>query len=326
MNDHRPIIIVGCPRSGTTLLQLMLHAHPRIAIPPENRFLLPAYRDRHRFGDLRVAANRRSLATWLVSDGSTKFADFGLDPDEVVERIVAGPPTLGSALATVFRAYADRFGKPRWGDKRPSYLTNLHVIERLFPSAQIVHIVRDGRDCTASLKEMAWHEGGGYGSVAAWAKSMDHAWWAARRWGPDSFYELRYERLVTDAEPELATLCEFLGEEYHPAMTEPKEVAATVVPRRKKHHALTRQAVTDARIGSWAQRLTPEEISLSETFLARPLRRYGYELSGAPPPPVKERLRYQRVALRQRLSLPRQMAAGAYHRLRREAPVADLTG
>lgn len=325
MTSVRPIIIVGCPRSGTTLLQLMLHAHPRIAIPPENRFLLPAYHQRHRFGDLREAANRRALAQWLTTDKSTKLADFGLDPAEVTERIVAAPPTLGSALAAVFRAYADRFDKPRWGDKRPSYLTSLGVIQRLFPTAQIVHIVRDGRDCVASLKEMPWHTGGAPQAAAMWAKSMDHARWAAARMGPDGFHELQYERLVTDPEPELAALCAYLGEEYDPAMLEPAAVAATVVPGRKKHHALTREPVTAARIGTWTQRLAPSEISMCEAVLGQRLRRHGYELSGAPPPPATLRLRYERLALRGRLSIPRQAAAAAYHRLRPSDVVADQT-
>ena len=46
MPADRPIIVVGCPRSGTTMLQLMLHAHPRIAIPPETRFVLHAFEAR----------------------------------------------------------------------------------------------------------------------------------------------------------------------------------------------------------------------------------------------------------------------------------------
>uniref|UniRef100_UPI00281255E6 sulfotransferase n=1 Tax=Streptomyces alfalfae TaxID=1642299 RepID=UPI00281255E6 len=54
----RPVFLLGCPRSGTTLLQLMLHAHPRIALPPENRFVLPAYERRLAFGDLRDRGNR----------------------------------------------------------------------------------------------------------------------------------------------------------------------------------------------------------------------------------------------------------------------------
>src|SRR5690348_11712137 len=61
---ERPLIIVGCPRSGTTLLSTMLHAHPRIAVPPETRWLRATYQRRRAFGDLRVEANRHKLASF----------------------------------------------------------------------------------------------------------------------------------------------------------------------------------------------------------------------------------------------------------------------
>ncbi|WP_449066856.1 sulfotransferase, partial [Planomonospora algeriensis] len=73
----------------------------------------------------------------------------GLDAAEVTREIVDGPGTLGSALGIVLRAYAARFGKPRWGDKRPSYFKSVDVLLRLFPDAQFVHLIRDGRDCVA---------------------------------------------------------------------------------------------------------------------------------------------------------------------------------
>src|SRR5215471_17881514 len=98
MAGDRPIFVLGCPRSGTTLLQLMLHAHPRIAIPPETRFVLTSYQARNSFGDLRDAASRRALASSIVGERSTLFYDLGLDADDVLDEIVAGPPTLGSAL------------------------------------------------------------------------------------------------------------------------------------------------------------------------------------------------------------------------------------
>src|ERR1700755_3342949 len=112
---ERPIFVVGCPRSGTTMLQLMLHAHPRIAIPPETRFLMAAYDARSDFGALTQEANRRALARWIVDRKKTRFGDLGLDGQRVIDEIVAGPPTLGSALGIVLRAYAARFRKPRWG-------------------------------------------------------------------------------------------------------------------------------------------------------------------------------------------------------------------
>src|SRR5437868_5692695 len=90
MAEDRPIFVLGCPRSGTTLLQLMLHAHPRIAIPPETRFLLTCYAARNTFGDMRTEASRRALAGAIVGKRQTLFFDLGLDAEEITEEIVAG--------------------------------------------------------------------------------------------------------------------------------------------------------------------------------------------------------------------------------------------
>src|SRR5436190_19048871 len=96
--SDRPIFVGGCPRSGTTLMQLMLHAHPRIAIPPETRFVKWVLRRQHRFGDLGVPANRRRLARAIANHKGTKLPDLRLDRKELVRRIMAAPPTVGSAI------------------------------------------------------------------------------------------------------------------------------------------------------------------------------------------------------------------------------------
>lgn len=324
MTSDRPIFVVGCPRSGTTMLQLMLHAHPRLAIPPETRFLLEAYRERHRFGDLRKSTNRWALAQFIVTRPQTGFLDLGLDAAEVTAEIVAGPPTLGLAIGTVFRAYADRFGRPRWGDKRPAYLNNLDVVLRLFPDAQIVNIVRDGRDCVASLQEMPWHRKGIYHSIAAWAQAVDNARVARRRLPADSFYELRYEDLVSDPPRELAALCEFLGEEYDPAMAEPSAVAPVAVPRYKTWHARTHAPVSQARVGSWTDRLSRAEIALCEVLLGDRLRACGFDVTGEDQISAADRIRYQRIAARHRLAAPRRALARAADRVRRLPPTAAL--
>jgi hypothetical protein len=302
MPSDRPIIVVGCPRSGTTMLQLMLHAHPRIAIPPETRFVLEVYRQRRSFGDLDLPDRRRTLARWIVDRPQTRFADLGLDAEQTVEQIVAAPPTLGSALGTIFRGYSDRFGKPRWGDKRPAYLQNLDRILRLFPDAQIVNIVRDGRDCVASLKEMSWHRKDIYSTVAAWARAVDDGRRAAARLDRSQYHQLRYEDLVADPHRQLRALCDFLDEEYDPAMARPSEVAEVAVPARKTWHWRTRAEVDGARVRSWQQRLTPDEIALCEAALGERLAACGYEPSEAPMPGRTELLRYERAAARHRLA------------------------
>jgi hypothetical protein len=302
--DARPIFVMGCPRSGTTLLQLMLHRHSRIAIPPENRFVLSGYLQRREVGDLRDAENRARLAAWIVDRRGSKFTDLGLDADAVRAAIMSGPPTLGGAFATVLQAYAERFGKPRWGDKRPAHLTNVAMIRRLFPTAQLVTIVRDGRSCVASLKEMPWHRRKDVASLAAqWAYNIDCGRRAARKLPADSYYELRYEDLVAQPAAQLRKLCDYLGERFEPAMTEPAGIAPQAVPRQKTWHDRTRQAVAPSR--SWRTRLTPEEIAFCETVLAGRLRLYSYPVEG-PKLPVRQRLEYVRPDAERRVRLVRQ--------------------
>ncbi|GAB2844158.1 sulfotransferase [Actinoallomurus bryophytorum] len=299
---ERPIFVVGCPRSGTTMLQLMLHAHPRIAIPPETRFLMAAYDARSDFGDLAQEANRLALARWIVDRKKTRFADLGLDGQQVVDEIVAGPPTLGSALGIVLRAYAARFGKPRWGDKRPGYFQRIPALLRMFPDAQVVQLIRDGRDCVASLKEMDWYKQDSLHALSTWVESTELGERAARTLGPDSYHRMYYERLISDPEKELSGLCTFLGEEFDPAMCEPGEVAAVAVPGRKTWHLRTHDEVTTARSGTWRTRLTAAEIALCETVAGDLLREHGYEVSGGTRLDRGDHGRYRRVAAHRRLA------------------------
>ncbi|NKZ08866.1 sulfotransferase family protein [Actinomadura latina] len=298
----RPIFVLGCARSGTTLLRLMLHSHPRIALPTETKFVLPAYAARCEFGDLADSKNRRALAEWITGDRSTKVQELGLDAAEVIEEIVAGPPTLGSAVGAVFRAYARLHGKARWGDKRPSYARYAGPLLRMFPDAQFVHLVRDGRDCVASLLEMPWYDGDVHHAISLWRETVDQGRRLAARLGPDTYYELQYERLVADPVDELTRLCGFLGEEFDPAMTHPESLARRTVPSRKRWHGRTHDAVTTGRIGSWAEGLDPWEISLAEAAFGDRLAEYGYEPSGLPKPAASHLAHFTRVSAHRRMA------------------------
>ncbi|GAA2639297.1 sulfotransferase [Paractinoplanes durhamensis] len=288
------------------MLQLMLHAHPRIALPPENRFVLSAYQRRHEFGDLRDPERRRDLAEWIVK--TAQFGDLGLDPQQVIDAIVGAPPTLGSAIGTVFRLYAQRFGKPRWGDKRPAYLRNLPMLLRMFPDAQIVNIIRDGRDCVASLKEAPWSSADIGDHITSWARSADASLRAARRYAPDTYYTVRYEDLVADPESHLRKLCRFLGEDYDPAMARPDSVACLAVPEYKTWHTRTHQSVTTERVRSWQQRLTTTEIERCEAVFGTRLSRFGYEQSTFATPTTADRVDRVRIATCDRLAPVRGMA------------------
>jgi Sulfotransferase family len=320
LESERPIFIVGCPRSGTTLLQLMLHGHPRIAIPPETRFLLPAYFRRLSFGDLELRRNRRRVARF-VQRPRTRFRDLGLDRRRTRREVAAAPPTLGSLLATVYRAYARRFDRPRWGDKRPLYHGYLEVILRLFPDAQVIHLVRDPRDCVASLKRVPWWKGSVYHSISAWAQSIDNTDEALRRW-PGAVTRISYERLVSDPEQELRALAEALGEEYDAQMAEPERVAELAVPGRKHWHAKTRGAPSTEYIGRWRSDLEPGEIALCERVLAGRMERFGYERRGSARAGVDHLVRYAYVHRTRAAVRRKRLAQDRWRRRREPNPVA----
>ncbi len=305
----------------------MLHAHPRIAIPPETRYLVDVYDRRLEFGDLREPARRRALGLAIAKTHGTKFRDLRLDADLVIERIVEGPPTIGSAVGITLREYALRFDKPRWGDKRPGYWRHLGALLSLFPDAQILHIVRDGRDCVSSLKRMPWWEHGVLAAMATWVQAVEVGRRAQHHLRPDQYHEIYYERLVSDPRTELEALCGFLSEDFAEAMLEPSRVASEAIPKRKSWHTRTKDTVSRAAVNQWTQQLTPEELALMETVAGRQLRAHGYRLSGAGRAGRREVAAFWRLYARRQTVAAKWLVADRVRTLRYRRPVAaQLTG
>jgi hypothetical protein len=283
ITHDRPIFLVGCPRSGTTLLSSMLHAHPRLAFPPETRFLLPAYESRDAFGDLSVRANRVRLGQRITGRGS-RFRDLGLDRTAVVNAIADGPPTLGSAFGVVWQEFARSRGKVRWGEKRPAYWRYMDVVSQLFPDAQFVHLVRDPRACVASLLRVHWTEGGVEDAAAVWVLAEREIHRFADRAGPETYHALRYEALLADPARALGGLCAFLGEEFDSSMLDYQEAAHDIVPDRKTWHDNTKGSLDQSRTDAWRVQLSRSQIRLVELAARRGMRRWGY-------PPTAEHVR-----------------------------------
>jgi hypothetical protein len=303
------------------MLSLMIHAHPRMAMPPESRFLLREWRRRAKFGDLSTPEQRMKLAKACVRTGS-KVRDLGLDPQETMDAILAAPPTMGSAFGTIFKMFADRHGKPRWGDKRPAYYQEVDVLLRLFPDAQIVHIVRDGRSNVASLKKMPWWPYDSIGSMAAWSQAEYCSRRNQKRLPADTFHVIRYESLVADPEPVLRELCRFLDEEFHPAMLEPSEVR-DVVPEKKTWHGNLKQSVNTDQVESWRKGLDPWELGLMETVLRHKLKRWNYPISGAGQlPSPKLVARYAKDAFERRSAMRKRWAEESREAATSPLPVA----
>lgn len=273
--SDRPILLLGAPRSGTTLLQLMMHAHPRLAVPAENRWVLPAYYRRREFGDLSDPRNRDRLARF-ITDTRPAFNNFGLPAQLVRERVVDGPPTLGSGLETVMRCYAERVGADRWCDKRPAYFRHVPALLRLFPDAQFIHLIRDGRAVASSLLRTPWFRGDLGQAIGTWRMAMADTARARTMLPPDRWLDVRFEDLLTDPEAQLRRLSAFLGEDFDARMLEPATVKAQVVPERKTWHANTAGELLPSRIEAWRTDLGEADVDFLEVVAGRQLRAAGY--------------------------------------------------
>src|SRR5271155_4386191 len=142
-----PVFVVGCPRSGTTLLYNMLLSSGGFAVylAESNVFnlLVP------RFGDLSVRANReRLMSAWLESK---LFRASFLDAPEIRDKVVSGCRNGGDFLRVVMGEMARAQGVQRWADNSPEELLHAVAIKKVLPDALFIHMVRDGRDVSLSL-------------------------------------------------------------------------------------------------------------------------------------------------------------------------------
>jgi hypothetical protein len=273
----RPLVLLGVSRSGTTLLRVILDRSPGLAIPDES-FFVPLLARRHR----RVIDVERFLDD--VARIPT-VRDWGLTVADVAPRVRAGMPT-GEAIATIFEAYAAKAGKPRWGDKTPMYIRHLQLLEELFPTAQYVHLVRDGRDAALSFLEMpegtftrTWaHPRTPAQFACLWRKEVRDARELGRRVGPERYLEVRYEELVENPEQVARRVCAFAEIPFERAML---DYAGAVDVSGKPHQQRLLRPPT-AGVRSWRSDMARDDIAGFEAVAGDLLAELGYEVTSEP--------------------------------------------
>jgi len=285
MKNNRPIFIVGCERSGTTMIRLILHSHANIAIPPQTKFIKKLYKRRFYFRNLSKQKNRKKIAKWFSDNHNknTKIVDLGLNPNDIQSEILKSGNSLGAFLSTVFKLYSKQENKIRWGDKHPYYIKYLDQLFKLFPNAQVVHIIRDGRDAVASLKSMPWWKNNSIYSMLNWQEAISNGKDAKLKYGSNQFIELRYEDIIHEPENNINILCKFLGENFSPKMLEFYKIADSAVPEYKMlWHSDTKKQINSKKIGRWQKDLEPWESALINQKMKKELALHNYELPNSP--------------------------------------------
>jgi Sulfotransferase family len=294
--DRPPVpFIVGVGRSGTTMLRLMLDAHPDLAIPPETHFV-PDLID-------AIEGGATPEQTVEVMTAVRQWGDLHTDPADVVarwRRLDSFEP--GPALRAFYEMYAERQGKPRYGEKTPAYVKNMLKIEGAMPEARFIHVIRDGRDVALSRwkRTLGGKDPAPAGQVAeTWQRRIRRA----QRHGHklSHYLELRYEDLVTDTEPNLRRISEFLDLPWDPRMLTYYENAAERMSEmardlpatdgkptrpgeeRMQAHAMTQKPPDPAAMYRWKEKMAPADVAAFDAAAGDLLRDLGYEVGAGTP-------------------------------------------
>lgn len=276
-SDGPPVFIVGCGRSGTTLLRLMLDTHGSLAIPGESHFIPPLYRARRRYasdGTLNVV----QLAEDIMR--TPHFRLWDIPKQKVRERVNSlQSPTFSGVVESVFRAYADHHGKTRWGDKTPIYVRSIPLLVNLYPQARFVHLIRDGRDVALSYLSVPWGPATVREAAYKWRRDTTAGMRFGRNLGPERYLEVRYEDLVADPRSSLQAICDFVDIEYSEDLLEHHRDAESRVQAPADgapfHAAATRPPTSGLR--DWRTQMEGPELRIFESIAGRVLAQLGYE-------------------------------------------------
>lgn len=274
---HAPVFVVGCPRSGTTVLYHMLLSAGDFAVYRSEcnvfNLLVP------RFRGMRSAADREELMKiWLRSK---MFRVSGLDAAEIRAKIFAECHSGGDFQRIVMGEVARKQGMRRWADSTPEHLLYMEQIKREIPDALFIHIIRDGRDVALSFAKQGWsyplpwdrdERLGVAGLYWEWVIRTGRK--LGKRLGAD-YQEVRFEELISNPEKTLSQLGQFIDHDLDYDRIQRAGIGSVSEPN-SSFAGESGQSFNP--LGRWKSKMSSEEIAGLEELIGDFLTKLGYSL------------------------------------------------
>ena len=245
--EPAPMIFnVGSRRSGTYWLQRIVCAHPDVAEVPSETHLFS-----HGIAPL--------LERFQYEDPSAP--DVGLvyaKRDEVIGH-------LRALCDTVFGGF--REGRASVAERTPLHVNHLPLIHEVYPEARFIHIIRDGRDVARSIARQEWGPNTIEGAAREWRESVTNGRDAG--FGPSLLHEVRYEALVADPEPEIASIYAFCG-------LEPASGLEPALAEARRHENIGPSKRGGVGVGKWQDEWSAEQVAEFDAAAGDLLRELGY--------------------------------------------------
>ncbi|MBN1121005.1 MAG: sulfotransferase [Anaerolineae bacterium] len=241
---QKRIFIVGCPRSGTTLLQSLLAAHSQIETFPESHFF-------EWLKSGRAVLRTLGIASPKVRRKIDQFLDHLDRPDlhRFVPWYVVTTQQYANSFVSILDTLTGEVNRNVWVEKTPGHLHHVNEIDNLVENARFVHILRSGADVVASLYDI------GKKYPELWSGYTENLDRAIQRWiddtrlslgcrGRPNHYFVNYETLAAEARPILIDLCGWLNLPFEETMlTDYRAVASEVVLSSEPWKAATERPI-----------------------------------------------------------------------------------
>ena len=269
-----PVFVIGCSRSGTTLLYHMLLSSGNFAVYRMESMIFTLLEPR--FRPLSKPRNKRKmLDAWY---GTRLYERSGLDPSEIEPRIMAECQNGGDFLRIIMEEMCRKQGVERWAETTPEHLLYIRRIKETIPNALIVHVIRDGRDVALSWEKLSqirpfpWDRH--RAAMAAgiyWEWIVDQGRQAGRELGGD-YVEVHYEDLVRKPAELLKNLEPFIEHDLDYERITKVAIGSVTAPNTAY------KGEQRSPIGRWKTDLSPEELATLESLIGGTLEQLGYEL------------------------------------------------
>jgi hypothetical protein len=297
---YPPFFIFGAKRSGTTLLRLMLNAHPELCLPDESHFLDPILKRISPDKDL-TPRDLDTIQDCILHRG--RFENWKTTAPELrmVFQSFASPVRLREVIETVFLCEARKHGKEHWGEKTPEYIGIAKGIARLFPEARFIFLTRDGRDVSMSLAARGWEGWTTYHRAKYWNNCVKTMLSVSAV--KQEIVFVKYENLVSQSEQELRKLTEFLDITYASSMQSYHESYEQFTDVGKGVHTKLGRKPSPDDIYKWKGKLPFREQFIFEAVCYKNLQELGYEVSAFQPAAFSHRIGACYFALTGEISL-----------------------
>lgn len=295
--QRNPFFVIGNPRSGTSLLRLMINNHPDMCVPPECGYIEWWYKKYAAWNQNDLSDKKR--VDEYVNDilSSKKMETWHIEKNKLKENILLlKPDNYADLCVIVCLTFAQSKNKPflkKWGDKNNYYIQQFDTLHSIFPEAKFVLIIRDGRDVACSYKNVNKLDTTSRYKPVLPDKIEDIAIkWLTNNQNILNFFDslpryqkhsLKYESLITDTEQELKNICRFLEIDFNKEMLnyylhnkdnqdEPREL----IDWKKK----TMEKPDATNSGKYKNELLPEEIKSFNSIAGTLLKQFNYEMRG----------------------------------------------